>query len=112
MGGSFFFLKAIIHQCFDNEYKANSILNLYNKIQEKITPQLKSEFSTDIIHNIFKSPVFTINKISKEISASKITCTRVINSLKDMGIVKVIRESKGNNPAIFVFTESIKIVEG
>jgi Fic family protein len=107
-----FFLQGLVVQAAENQNKANAILSLYQRMLTEIPKLTHSQFSVLIIDFIFSQPIFASASF---INASKIprpSALRFLTTLRDGGILRVIRKGAGRRPTIYAFAELVSIAEG
>lgn len=107
-----FFLNAIIEQSNTNMLKIQEILVLYDNMKNIVLETTKSQYTSSIIDTIFSRPIFTTSLFYKEANISnKNTAHSILQKLSDKKILTVIREAKGNRPAMYAFQDLIKIID-
>ncbi len=111
-GWCMFFLQAVINQAHDNQSKAASILELYEKKKQQIVDLTHSQYAIHALDFIFSRPVFSSTDFSSVNEVPKPTAKRILALLRDSGIVTTVREPRGSRPAVYAFTELINIAEG
>jgi DNA-binding transcriptional ArsR family regulator len=106
-----FFLQAVIDQAKINDQKAQSILVLYEKIKAEIPDVLKSRFTIQALETLFSSPIFNTNSFVNKTGIPPRSAGRLLNALKDHGILRTVREGRPKKPEVFVFEELFAILE-
>ncbi|MHB8092230.1 MAG: Fic family protein [Syntrophales bacterium] len=107
-----FFLKGIRQQAADNERKARAILSLYDRLKQQITDLTHSQHSIRAVDFIFQAPIFTAPQFTNHSAIPKPTAARILNILKEKGILLSLVKGRGRRAGIFVFRDLINIVEG
>ena len=107
-----FFLEAIIEQSDDNKKKATSIIRLYDNMKGHISSITHSQYSIQLLDSLFINPIFTVKELSNKTGIKKSTVPNLINQLRDRGVIRILHESAGRAPAIWIFPELLNIAEG
>ena len=108
-----FFLKAIINQAESNQNKSTEILNLYKNKKNEIIKLTRSQYAIHTLDFIFTRPIFNSKDFTgMGVEITPTTSKRILNVLLKNGVLKIIRESSGRKPAIYVFPELINTAEG
>ena len=111
-GWSVFFLKGIQQQAAENESKARAILSLYDRVKTQVTDLTHSQHSIRAVDFIFGTPIFTAPQFTNLSSIPKPTAARILNILREKGLLLPLREGRGRRAGVFVFRDLINIVEG
>jgi len=106
-----FFLVAVKEQAKLNSEKVKRILQLYNKMKDKITALTRSQYSIQILDFLFDKPIFTPSDAIKKMNIPKPSFMPILKQLQEAGILTVLREAKGRSPAVLVFGDLVNIVE-
>ncbi|MDF7801897.1 Fic/DOC family N-terminal domain-containing protein [Pontiellaceae bacterium B1224] len=107
-----FFLKAIQQQAELNLEKANSILELYNRMKLKMVEISHSQFSIHALDWIFEQPIFNGSDFIRASGIPKATATRILRILKEENIIQVWQEARGSKPAVYGYEELLNAAEG
>jgi Fic family protein len=108
-----FFLKAIADQALVNADKSCKIIQLYNEMKTEILELTRSQHAIPILDHMFERPIFKSNSIkSLPNTPTKATITGLLNTLKEAGILVVIRASSGRRPQILAFPKLLNLCEG
>jgi len=107
-----FFIQGICEQSQENEKKARLILALYDNIKGKIVNVTHSQHAIKALDYIYENPIFSGKDFSDKSNIPKPTAARILTILKDEEIVKIIRESSGRRPALYVFPDLLNFAEG
>jgi Fic family protein len=99
-----FFLVSIINQSKQTQKLIYKILELKNKIEEKIK-MIKSPYKNEVLNLIFSKPIFK----RKDITLEKMTAIRLLKRLVFLNILEElkIKKLKGR---IYVFKDLVKIL--
>ena len=106
-----FFLEALVLQSEENSKKARAILELYNRMKLQVPEILHSQYSIRAVDAIFTRPIFKSKDFAKISRIPEKTAPRIVQALRDRGILTVLREGRGQISAIYMFSELIDITE-
>ena len=106
-----FFLQALTEQADENSRKARAILALYNGMKQRVPEIIHSKYSIQAIDTIFSRPIFNSNDFARKSEIPMVSVKRILRELKEYSILSVLREGKGRQPAIYVFSQLIEITE-
>lgn len=84
-------------------------MNLHSQKKEEIREVTKSKYSVDILEFIFSYPFFTAPQLTQRTSINSKYAQDLVEKLEDVKVVKLVRESSGRSPAVYVFEDLIKI---
>jgi Fic family protein len=108
-----FFLEAIIVQARDNTEKALGIITLYDRLKNEMIEVTRSQYAVPLLDHLFRQPILTPNKLIEETDMpSKPTVMSLLSSLKEVGILKILRESSGRRSQILALAELVNLCEG
>jgi len=105
-----YFLNAVVTQSKENISKAKSIHNLYDIKKEKIVNLTHSQFAIKALDFLFCNSVFNSSQFIKNSKIPKASASRILNSLSDGKIIKMIKKGAGNKPSAYAFVKLLKIV--
>ncbi|MFB3786817.1 MAG: Fic family protein [bacterium] len=106
-----FFLEAIVQQARINQEKASAILHLYSEKKVQWIELMRSPFAIKALDFLFARPIFSSTDFNKYSGIPSSTAKRFLKILHNSNILYQIQESRGQRPAIFGFTELLKITE-
>ncbi len=106
-----FFLTGVIEQARANGETAKAILALYDMMKREIADVTKSQYSIQVLDSLFELPIFSTTEFIERSSIPKASAMRILNALRREGIIEVMREGKGNQPAVMLFSKLLSIVE-
>ncbi|MBF0488745.1 MAG: Fic family protein [Nitrospirae bacterium] len=104
-----FFLNAIVAQSEWNVVKAQKIIALYEELKERIISQTHSQYAVPLLDQMYNKPVFKSTQI-KIPGVTRQTTTGLLRSLKDNGILDIVREASGSRPQLLSLTSLIKLL--
>lgn len=107
-----FFLKAIVEQAEENQGKARAILQLYETNKTRFQELTHSQYSIQALDFVFQRPFFMSADFVSRAGIPRPTARRILNLLRDNGLLKMIRAGRGRRPGIYVFAELVNIAEG
>ena len=107
-----FFLQAVRAQAEDNITKAREILNLYDRMKHHIADLTHSQYAIVSLDFIFELPVFRSTDFIAQEKVPAPAARRILNALRDDGVLRTGRAASGRRPAIFVFDELLDVAEG
>lgn len=111
-GWCVFFLTAVQQQAEENHRKAAAILDLYNRMKTHFVDLTHSQYAIHALDWIFERPIF---KSSDFVTASPIpkpTATRILNVLKQKGVLKEIEKGSGRRATVLAYAELLNLAEG
>jgi Fic family protein len=111
-GWCVFFLKALIEQAVDNEARAKAILQLYQSKKDWIAEATHSQYAVRALDWFFNRPIFKTSDFTESGAIPKPTANRIVQVVRDQGLLREIRPSRGRRAAILVFPELLNIAEG
>jgi len=111
-GWILFFLKAIEIQAKENQDKATEILKLYEQKKAHIYELTHSQYTMHVLDFIFERPIFQSTELVKAGKISGPSAKKILSSLHNASIIKMLRKGSGRRPAFFSFPELLNIAEG
>ncbi len=108
-----FFLKGAIVQAERNTNKAKNIQDLYERMKIDFGNVTNSKYAITALDTFFSKPIINAS-VFHELSAipTKVTTNNILRSLTEAKLIKMIKEGKGQRPAVYVMQELINIAEG
>lgn len=106
-----FFLQGIEIQAKINEAKARAILELYDLVKKQIVELTHSQYAISALDFIFRTPVFSAPNFIKRSGIPRATSVRIINVLRDNGLLEIGREGRGRRSSIYVFARLLLVAE-
>lgn len=107
-----FFLNAVTNQAKSNIEKVNRIRSLYEQMKTKVQETTHSQFTIQVLDQIFKRPTFKTSDFVRETGIQKATAMAILRQLKEVGILTELRPASGRRPAILVFSSLLNTAEG
>ena len=106
-----FFLKALVKQAEENLEKAEDILSLYNLEKIKFVNLTRSKHAMRALDFIFMRPIFSATGFTNESKIPKSSAIRILEILRDQKIVSILQESKGQQSAVYAYSDLLNITE-
>ena len=106
-----FFLTAVVEQAEINSDKTRRILALYEKMKQEIPKIIRSQYGVQAIDALFDRPIFRSTEFIARSRIPKESAIRIINVLKETGVIRDIRPGRGRRAAVMIFPELIEITE-
>jgi cell filamentation protein, protein adenylyltransferase len=109
-----FFLVALIQQAQENATKARTILDLYESLKARVLELTHSQYAVPLLDQLFERPIFQSSHIRFPASTapSRQAISSLLRTLRDAGILKVIREGRGRRAQGLALAELINLCEG
>lgn len=106
-----FFLKVVVEQAKLNSQKTIAILNLYNKMKERIQSVTRSQYVVKILDTLFARPIFSTTDFIRESGIPKRSTIRILNLIEKEKIITVLRPGSGRKANILMFNKLIEIIQ-
>lgn len=110
-GWSAFFLLAVREQGAANTRQAQAIISLYDVKKGWVAEQTKSQYAIYALDYIFKRPIFRASDFVENAGIPAPTAKRILKTLKDRGMLKVLLKSSGRRSGILAFTELLNVTD-
>ena len=107
-----FFLEAVRVQAEDNLTKAQSIIDLYDSMKDRVMDLTRSRYAIRALDWIFERPIFGIADFVVGIGIPERTARRLLDLLCKGSVLKVITPSRGRRTAILAFPDLLNLAEG
>ena len=109
-----FFLEALDQQARANAEKARAIMDLYARLKDRLIGLTRSQFAVPLLDQIFERPLFhrANLKFPEEHSPSRQAIAVLLRTLRDDGILSIVRQGRGRRPQLMAFVELINLCEG
>jgi Fic family protein len=107
-----FFLQGVIEQAQQNQKKAQAIINLHQDMLHQVAELTHSQHSGRAVEFIFSRPIFPTTVFVERGGIPRPTALRIVQVLRDEGILRTVREGAGRRPAIYAFPALLNIAEG
>ncbi len=108
-----FFLNALCEQARENSSKARKILDLYERLKDRVLSLTHSQFSVPLLDYIFQQPVFQASALDgRPHMPSRQQIATLLGRLRDAKILKVVRQGSGRRPQVLALAELVNLCEG
>jgi Fic family protein len=108
-----FFLTALADQAEKNTEVARAILALYGRLKEQVLSVTRSRYAIPLLDHLFRRPILAPRSLLGEGDMpSKPMVMSLLRTLREVGIVKVVREASGRRPQILALAELVNLCEG
>lgn len=107
-----FFLKSLKAQAEENARKATEILNLYNARKTLLVELMHSQYGILALDWLFDRPIFKSSDFVESAGIPAPTARRIIQKMRNSGILKVVEEASGRKAGVYAFAELLNIAEG
>jgi len=109
-----FFLTALETQARRNADKARDIKALYEKLKGKVIDLTRSQFALPLLDVLFQHPILpsTHVRLPGRAQPSRQAISGLLRSLREAGILKVLREGSGRRPQVLALAELLNLAEG
>jgi len=106
-----FFLTAVEHQARANAEKSRSIINLYGRLKDQVISLTHSQFAIPLLDKMFARPVFQISQLEGKTMPTRPMIHGLVSTLKDAGILRVLRKGSGRRGQVLALAELINTIE-
>lgn len=106
-----YFLTAIRDQAIHNSTQAQRIVTLHEEMKITIPQVIRSQYSIAVIDTLFKKPIFSTSNFAEKSDIPIESAKRILQKLREAGVIEQIREGKGRTSSVFQFTPLIQIAE-
>lgn len=106
-----YFLTAIREQALRNIIQASQVVALHDEMKRTIPQVIRSHYSVAVIDTLFDRPIFSSTDFAAKSEIPSDSAKRILQKLRDAGIIEIIGEGKGRIPAVYQFTRLMKIAE-
>ena len=107
-----FFLEAVRAQAEENLIKTRDILNLYESMKDRMVNITRSQYAIRVLDWIFERPIFKSTDFMAAASIPRPTARRLLDVLRDGGILRVIVPGSGRRAAVYVYPALLHVAEG
>lgn len=107
-----FFLDAVASQALTNAERVRATLALYEEMKRRIAELTRSQHAIAVLDTLFDRPIFQSNDFVQRSRIPKQSALPFLRSLRDAGILQVLRESSGRRSAVLAFRDLLNCAEG
>lgn len=107
-----FFLEAVTQQALNNTERVRAMMTLYVDMKRRITDLTRSQHSMAVLDALFDRPIFQSGDFVKRSGIPKQSALPFLRTLRDAGVLQVLRESSGRRSAVLAFRDLLNCAEG
>jgi len=107
-----FFLEAVEQQAIANAERVKGILDLYERMKQRITDLTRSQYALKVLDTLFDRTTFKSSDFIERSGIPKDSAMLFLRTLREAGILATLRESSGPRPTIMAFRELLNCAEG
>ncbi len=108
-----FFLKAVCEQADENTKKARQILDLYERLKDRVRELTHSQFAVPLLDRLFDQPIVQTTELARHRSMpSRPMVMVLLGKLRAAGILKTVRPGSGRRAEVLALAELINLCEG
>lgn len=107
-----FFLEAVRQQAQANGERVRAMMTLYETMKHRIAELIRSQYAMAVLDTLFDRPIFQSGDFVQRSGIPKQSALPFLRSLREAGILRVLRESSGRRSAVLAFPELLNCAEG
>ena len=107
-----FFLEAVQAQAKDNLAKAQGIIDLYDRMKERVTELTRSQYAIRALDRIFAHPIFSSTHFVSGAGIPEPTARGFLRVLREGEILKLVSLGRGRRASVLIFPALLNIAEG
>lgn len=107
-----FFLDAVAQQALANTERVRAMMALYEDMKRRIAELTRSQHAIAVLDALFDRPIFQSGDFVQRSGIPKQSALPFLRSLREAGILQVLRESSGRRSAVLAFRELLNCAEG
>lgn len=107
-----FFLDAVTLQALNNTERVRAMMTLYEEMKRRITELTRSQHAIAVLDTLFDRPIFQSGDFVLRSGIPKQSALPFLRTLREAGILQVLRESSGRRSAVLAFRELLNCAEG
>jgi len=108
-----FFLRAVSSQAEANATRATAIMALYERLKQEVLDLTHSRYAVPLLDLLFADPVVTSSDlVGAPGMPSRQMVMTLLRKLREAGISKLMRESRGRRAQVLALAELINLCEG
>lgn len=107
-----FFLEAVTQQARDNSERVRTIMALYEDMKQRIAELTRSQHAIAVLDTLFDRPIFQSGDFVQRSRIPKQSALPFLRTLREAGILQVLREASGRRSAVLAFGELLNCAEG
>jgi Fic family protein len=107
-----FFLEAVTQQALNNTERVRTMMTLYEDMKRHIAELTRSQHAIAVLDTLFDRPIFRSGDFVQRSGIPKQSALPFLRTLREAGILQVLRESSGRRSAVLAFRELLNCAEG
>lgn len=107
-----FFLEAVTQQALANSERVRAMMALYEDMKRRIAELTRSQHAIAVLDTLFDRPIFQSGDFVQRSGIPKQSVQPFLRSLREAGILQVLRESSGRRSAVLAFRDLLNCAEG
>lgn len=107
-----FFLEAVTQQALNNSERVRAMMILYDRMKRRIAELTRSQHAMAVLDTLFDRPIFQSGDFVQRSGIPKQSALPFLRTLREAGILQVLRESSGRRSAVLAFRELLNCAEG
>ena len=105
-------MKVVQIQAEENLAKAQSILDLYNRMKIRFAELTHSQYAIHALDWVFERPIFKSSDFVRSAMIPTPTAKRMLSVLKVEGILRELQPGSGRRAATIAYPDLLNIAEG
>ena len=107
-----FFLEAVIKQAQNNTERVRAMMTLYEDMKRRIAELTRSQHAIAVLDTLFDRPIFQSRDFVQRSGIPKQSALPFLRTLREAGVLQVLRESSGRRSGVLAFRELLNCAEG
>lgn len=107
-----FFLQAVTQQALANTDRVLAMMVLYDDMKRRIATLTRSQHAIAVLDTLFHRPIFQSGDFVQRSGIPKQSALPFLRTLREAGVLQVLRESSGRRSAVLAFRELLNCAEG
>lgn len=107
-----FFLQGVTLQAVNNAERVRSMMTLYEDMKHRIAELTRSQHAIVVLDTLFDRPIFQSGDFVQRSGIPKQSALPFLRTLREAGILQVLRESSGRRSAVLAFRDLLNCAEG
>lgn len=107
-----FFLEAVTQQALSNTERVRAMMALYEEMKRRIAELTRSQHAMAVLDTLFDRPIFQSGDFVQRSGIPKQSALPFLRTLREAGILQVLRESSGRRSAVLAFRDLLNCAEG
>lgn len=107
-----FFLEAVTMQAQNNTERVRAMMTLYEDMKRRIAELTRSQHAIAVLDTLFDRPIFQAGDFVQRSGIPKQSALPFLRTLREAGVLQVLRASSGRRSAVLAFRELLNCAEG